>query len=112
MGARREVLSAVAERYRSAGRVVKGAHPRRVVPDDGLASQACGEGVAAARRRGDSQDGLVHPDSDDGGRCHRMDRVPAAGQSDGSLVVEAIKRAQSSFLGCCAVSTSTTTVRS
>jgi hypothetical protein len=34
----------------------EGAHPRRVVPDDGLASQACGEGVAAARRRGDSQD--------------------------------------------------------
>src|SRR2546430_1238686 len=23
--------------------------------------------------------GLVHPDSDDGGRCHRMDRVSAAG---------------------------------
>jgi len=32
------------------------AHPRRVVPDDGLASQACGAGVAATRPPGDSQD--------------------------------------------------------
>jgi hypothetical protein len=45
MGARREVLSAVAERYRSAGRVEKG----RIL--DGLASQARGSGIAAARRR-------------------------------------------------------------
>ena len=56
MGVRREVLSAVVERYGSAGRSEKGAHHRRVVPDDGLASQACGAGVAATRPPGDSQD--------------------------------------------------------
>ena len=50
MGARREVVSAVAERYRSAGRVEKGRILDELCADDGLASQACGPGVAAARR--------------------------------------------------------------
>ena len=48
MGARREVLSAVAERYLAAGRVERGRIPS-AVPDDGLASQARGAGVAAGR---------------------------------------------------------------
>ena len=52
MGARREVLSAVGERYRSAGRPEKA----RILDADGLASQACGAGVAATRPPGDSQD--------------------------------------------------------
>jgi hypothetical protein len=52
MGARREVLSAVAEGYWSAGRVEKGCIlDALAAPDDGLASQARGAGVAAARRR-------------------------------------------------------------
>jgi hypothetical protein len=51
MGARREVVSAVAERYRSARRMEKGAHPRRAVRDDGLASQACGTRSGSTRRR-------------------------------------------------------------
>ena len=240
MGARREVLSAVAERYRSAGRSGEGAHPRRAVRDDGLASQACGAGAWATRyaeggwgrgtdlaqahvrcddqgradgavggvgsgvrqaARGDDPDsccrrlsgtadcssaspietrvlaisaatidrmlgdvkvaaaggrrrrvglllgdpsrgadpdvqrleepaarllrdrhggarrhiggGLVHPDPDDGGRCHRLDRVPAACQratAASSSRRSSVHRACS--LGCCAVSTSTTTAPS
>ena len=51
MGARREVLWAVAERYRSAGRVEKGRILDALWPDDRLASQARGSGIAAARRR-------------------------------------------------------------
>src|SRR5947209_7946921 len=34
----------------------KGTHPRCAVPDDGLASQACGAGVATARCRERSSD--------------------------------------------------------
>src|SRR3979490_1990733 len=48
MGARREVVSAVAERYRSAKRAEKG----RILDelsDNGLASQACGARAPAAR---------------------------------------------------------------
>lgn len=52
MGARREVLSAVAETYWSGAAAGEGAHPRRVVLDD-LASQA---GVLATRPPGGSQD--------------------------------------------------------
>jgi hypothetical protein len=37
----------------------EGAHPRCVLPDDGLASQACGAGVAA-RRREDSDARATH----------------------------------------------------
>jgi hypothetical protein len=57
-GARRGVMLAVAERYRSAKRTEKGAHPRRTVRDDGLASQACDarspempDGIQAPRER-------------------------------------------------------------
>ena len=49
MGARREVVSAVTERYRSAKTGGEGADPRRAVRDDGLASQACGARAPAIR---------------------------------------------------------------
>src|SRR5262245_51216022 len=49
MGARREVVSAVAERYGSAKRAEKGAHPRGAVRDDGVASQACGARTSATQ---------------------------------------------------------------
>ncbi len=47
MGARREVVSAVAERYRSAGRREKGRILDELYGGDGLASQACGAGAGA-----------------------------------------------------------------
>jgi hypothetical protein len=48
MGARREVMSAVAElRVGQAGG--EGAHPRRAVRDDGVASQACGARTSATQ---------------------------------------------------------------
>jgi hypothetical protein len=55
MRARREVVAAVAKRYQSAERSGQGAHPRRAVRDDGLASQARGARTSATRdcvRRG------------------------------------------------------------
>jgi hypothetical protein len=49
MGARREVLAAVAYRYRAAGRPTReGTHPRRADGDDGMASQTCCAGALAA----------------------------------------------------------------
>jgi hypothetical protein len=48
MGARREVVSAVTERYRSAKRVEKG-RILDALRDDGLASQACGACTPAIR---------------------------------------------------------------
>lgn len=49
MGARRAVVSAVTERYRSARREERGSDPRHGVRDDGLASQACGARTPATR---------------------------------------------------------------
>jgi len=55
MGARREVLSAVAERCRSAGRAEKGRTSRCVVLDDGWHRKHAGQALRLARRREDRQ---------------------------------------------------------
>jgi hypothetical protein len=51
MGARREVLSAVAERYRLAGRAEKGRILDALCRTTGLHRKHAVRGVAAARRR-------------------------------------------------------------
>jgi hypothetical protein len=61
MGARREVVSAVAGALRVGQAGGEGAHPRRAVRDDGVASQACGARTSA------TQDGRASYHGDSGG---------------------------------------------
>ena len=60
MGARREVLAAVAERYRAAGRREKGRILDELCATTGLASQACGAGAVGEGLEGSGRgDGIA-----------------------------------------------------
>ena len=50
MSQRKAVTKAIATRYRRAGKAEKGRIPRRVVCDDGLASQPCPQGPDLRQR--------------------------------------------------------------